>query len=153
MASYETTFVVHSKLSQQDALKVVDQLLESIQKHQGSIIKREYWGLLDLAYPIKKTHKAHYFYVGFESSVAGKFELDRLLGINEDVIRSLTVRLEKISKEQTPMMQQRERADQPGGFSDNRRGGFERGERRNHYYRPQADDNDDASSLDADDLE
>ena len=52
----------------------------------GSIKKREYWGLRALSYRIKN-RKGHYIMFNMETGPEALKEYERLLGLNEDVLR------------------------------------------------------------------
>jgi small subunit ribosomal protein S6 len=112
MAFYETTLVLRQDLSQADADKIADNLASVVANDGGKVVKKEYWGLRDLAYKINKTKKGHYIFLGLEASSPAIAELDRKLRISEDVIRSLTVRVEAVSKNPTPMISKRAANDE-----------------------------------------
>lgn len=63
-----------------------------------SLKKQEYWGLRGLAYRIKKNRKGHYMLLGIDSKPAAITEMERQLGLNEDVLRFMTIRLEAIDE-------------------------------------------------------
>ena len=69
--------------------------------------KQEYWGLKGLAFKVKKNRKAHYAFFNIDSPPAAVAEMERLMGINPDVIRFLTVRVEALEAE--PSIQMRKR--------------------------------------------
>ena len=60
------------------------------------IKKQEYWGLRSLAYRINKNRKGHYMLLGLEAAPASIKEMERQLGLNEDVLRFMTIRVETI---------------------------------------------------------
>jgi small subunit ribosomal protein S6 len=61
--------------------------------------KREYWGLRGLAYRIKKNRKGHYVLLGLDCPAPAEQEMARQLGLNEDVLRHMTLRVEAIDAE------------------------------------------------------
>jgi len=67
-------------------------------------VKVEQWGLKTLTYKIKKNRKGHYVYLGLDAPAAAVAEMERNMGINEDVLRFMTVRVEKIDEGQTAML-------------------------------------------------
>ncbi|MDX1948935.1 MAG: 30S ribosomal protein S6 [Rickettsiales bacterium] len=101
MALYETTFIIRPELAQADVEKVVASFEEVITSAGDKLIKKEFWGLRDLAYKIKKSKKGHYVHFGFEAKASTISELRRRLGISEDIIRDLTIKVEKISNDNT----------------------------------------------------
>jgi small subunit ribosomal protein S6 len=102
MALYETTMIFRPELATTDVEKVAGNF-EDVIKSGGKTIKKEFWGLRDLSYKIHKSKKGHYVHFGYEANAETVSELRRKLGISEDVLRDLTVRVEKISKEPTDL--------------------------------------------------
>ena len=107
MAFYECTFVARSDLSKADVEKLTATFSKIVTDMQGSVIKTEYWGLRTLAYKINKMGKGHYTMLGLEASPAALKELERNIGINEDVIRTMTVRVDTMDATPTVMLQQK----------------------------------------------
>lgn len=99
MALYETTLILRPDLAQGDVEKATTSFEDIITSDGGKIIKKEFWGLRDLAYKIKKSKKGHYVHLGIEAKPATVTELRRKIGISEEVIRDLTINVEKISKD------------------------------------------------------
>lgn len=101
---YETIFIVHPDLSKENAGKLVDDLVARIERNGGRIVKRESWGLRNLAYRIANRRRGHYFLlvVDGEPSVQQAFERD--LRLNERVIRWLSVRIDEVSEEPSPIL-------------------------------------------------
>lgn len=114
MPCYESTFIARQDLSKQDVTKLADQLGEIITKAGGKVVKNEYWGLKTLAYKVNKSRKGHYNMLAIEASTAAVKELERQMGINEDIVRSLTIRVESISEEPSVMMNQNKRDEVSG---------------------------------------
>ena len=107
MAFYECTFVTRPDLSKADVQKITDGFAKIVTDAQGTIVKTEYWGLRQLAYKINKLSKGHYTMLGLDCSAAALKELERNLGISEDVIRVLTVRVDTMDATPTVMLQQK----------------------------------------------
>lgn len=102
MALYETTLILRPDLATTDVEKVIANF-EDVIKSGGKTIKKEFWGLRDLAYKINKSKKGHYVHFGYEATSETVSELRRKLGISEDVIRDFTKQVDKISKETTEL--------------------------------------------------
>jgi small subunit ribosomal protein S6 len=85
-------------LSKQDVTRLAETFTKIITDHGGSVVKNEYWGLRALAYPINKNKKGHYTLLGVDMPVAALNELNRNLGITEEVIRHMTVRVDAIEE-------------------------------------------------------
>ncbi|MFM9890676.1 MAG: 30S ribosomal protein S6 [Rickettsiales bacterium] len=107
MAFYECTFVARADFSKADVQKVTDQFTKIVTDGKGTVVKTEYWGLRQLAYKINKMGKGHYTLLGLDCDAQTLRELERNIGINEDVIRHLTVRVDTMDATPTVMLQQK----------------------------------------------
>ena|SRR5688572_12394265 len=86
--TYELTLLMPSDTAEKDIKAVVT---EALSKAGGELVKFDFWGKKDLAYPIKKKNQAAYGY--FELSMASNeaVELGNRLRLNESVMRNLLV--------------------------------------------------------------
>jgi small subunit ribosomal protein S6 len=107
MALYEVTFVVRPDMGKAEVAKLTEQLTGIVTGLKGSVVKNEYWGVRTLAYKINKVGKGHYTMLGLDCSAEALKELERQIGINEDIIRKLTVRVEKLDATPSVMLQQK----------------------------------------------
>ena len=113
MAFYEHTVIARQDISPQQAEALNDQLKHLIEENGGHIAKIEYWGLRNLTYRVKKNRKGHYSLLAIDAPAAAVKEMERQLSINEDVIRFLTVRVEELDLELSPVLARRDRPDRP----------------------------------------
>jgi small subunit ribosomal protein S6 len=104
MAFYECTFIARADLSKNDVQKLTDTLAKIVTDGKGKIIKNEYWGLRTLAYKINKAGKGHYTMLGIETDPATLKEFERNISINEDIVRNLTVKVEKLDASPSVML-------------------------------------------------
>lgn len=104
MALYEQVCITRPELSttQVDGLK--EKLTTILTDNGGKVVGSEYWGSRRLAYRIKKNRKGHYLFLKIDSPPAAIHELERLMRIEEDVIRFLTVRVEGHTDEPSAIM-------------------------------------------------
>lgn len=131
MGLYEITAIVRQDLSQAQVTALTDEISALAEEQGGRVNKKEYWGLRSFAYRIRKARKGHYVYQEIEIAPAGLEEIDRILGLHENVLRHLIVRVEAFSPEATAMLTARpEKTDRPGGDR------FDRPRRRDEGYRP-----------------
>ncbi len=107
MPLYETTFIARQEISTHDVEKLTSTFSQVINDNGGKVVKTEYWGLRTLAYLVKKNRKGHYVMLGIDSPYAAVKEMERRLSLNEDVLRSLTIRVKELDKEPSPMMNAR----------------------------------------------
>ena len=115
MRLYENIFIGRQDLSQQqvEALGVSLGLL--VTQNGGEVVRSEYCGLRNLAYPIKKNHKGHYYIIQMKASSAIVAELNRTMRINEDIIRHLIVKVEAFDNKENLISQAKTYHDEFGG--------------------------------------
>lgn len=106
MPLYESTFIARQDLSKQDVTKLADNFSNLITQGGGKVVKNEYWGLRGLAYKINKSRKGHYVMLAIDAPAVAVKEMERNLRINEDVVRSLTIRVDEIEEGPSAMLQQ-----------------------------------------------
>ena len=95
MPIYETVFLSRQDLTDGQVKDLTEKYSGVITKDGGKILKTEQWGLRTLAYKINKARKAHYTLVEFEAPGTTVIELERLLRLDEDIMRSLSLRLDE----------------------------------------------------------
>jgi small subunit ribosomal protein S6 len=129
MPLYEHTFLARQDVTQAQVEALMKEFQGVIEEGNGKIAKQEYWGLKNLAFKIKKNRKAHYAFFNIDAPPAAVTEMERRMGINSDVIRFMTVRVEEHETEPSIQMRKQDR-DERGdrGFGGGRggppRGGF-----------------------------
>lgn len=109
LAFYEHVVVTRPDISPQQVEALVEDITKIIQDNQGKVGKTEYWGLRNLAYPIKKVRKGHYSLLNIDAPAAAIQELDRRLRINDDVMRHMTIRVEELSDEPSAVIGRKDR--------------------------------------------
>ncbi len=68
----------------------------------GLVYEQDIWGLRRLAYPIQKFHEGNYVLTRFALEPGDVIELDNSLKASDDVMRHLTMRLDKSVKVEAP---------------------------------------------------
>jgi small subunit ribosomal protein S6 len=109
MALYEHVFLARQDVSGQRVDELIEQFKGILEAGGGSVGKSEYWGLKSLTFRINKNRKAHYTLMNIDAPHAAVAEMERQMGINEDVLRFLTVRVEELDEEPSVQMQKKER--------------------------------------------
>lgn len=94
MPFYETVFIARQDLTENQVKELTDRFSKVLTSNGGKILKTEQWGLRTLAYKINKSRKGHYTLIESDAPGAAVIELERLLRLDEDVMRSLTIRLD-----------------------------------------------------------
>jgi small subunit ribosomal protein S6 len=148
MPLYECVFIARNDVTQQQVEAIAEQVAGLIADGGGEVKKREYWGLRGLAYKIKKNRKGHYMLLGIDAPGTALPEVERQLGLNEDVLRSLMVRVEAIDEAPSAVLAKRGddrergfRGPRPAGrFGSGR--GRERGDDREEFRARPRDEGD-----------
>ncbi len=128
MPLYEHVFLARQDISGQQVETLTEQFKSVLEENGGSVGKVEYWGVRPLAYRIKKNRKAHYSLLNISAPHAAVAEMERQMGLSDDILRFMTIRVDEHEEGQSAMLQKRDRDDRrggPGGRDD--RGG--RGDR------------------------
>jgi len=133
MAYYEHVVIARQDISPQQAEALNDQLKAIVEEHGGSVAKIEYWGLRNLSYRIKKNRKGHYSLMALDAPAPAVKEMERQLSLNEDVLRYMTVRVEELDLELSPVLARRDRE----GGREGREGRGDRGDRGDREPRPE----------------
>src|ERR1700712_1500000 len=135
MPMYECVLIARNDVTQQQVESVADTIAAQFEAdgHGGTIEKREYWGLRSLAYRIKKNRKGHYMLLGLNALPVSVNEMERLLGLNEDILRFMTIRVDEITEEPSAILSRKSddrersfRGPKPAGrFESGRKRGFD----------------------------
>ena len=114
MPLYENVFIARQDISGAQVDQLADGFTQLIAEQGGEVKKREYWGLRNLTYRMNKNRKGHYVLFNIEAPAPAIAELERTMRINEDVLRYLTLRVDKFDEGPSPIMQSRgSREDRP----------------------------------------
>ncbi len=148
MPLYECVFIARNDVTQAQVELIADSMAALVDADNGiapptegetatetSVKKREYWGLRGLAYRIKKNRKGHYMLMGLDAKPASITEMERLLGLNEDVLRFMTIRVDEIDDVPSAILS-RKADDRERGFRGPKPAGrFESGRKRGYDER------------------
>jgi small subunit ribosomal protein S6 len=126
MALYEHVYLARQDVTPQQVETLNEQFKSVIEAHGGKIAKLEYWGVKSLAYRIKKNRKAHFTLMNIDAPSAALTEMERQMGINEDILRFITLRVDEHEDGPSVMMRKRDDSDrerEDRGDRGDRRGG------------------------------
>ncbi|HCL48910.1 30S ribosomal protein S6 [Alphaproteobacteria bacterium] len=124
MALYEHIFIARQDISAQQVEGLVDLAQAVLEENGGKITKNEYWGLKSLAYRVKKNRKGHYTLLNIEADHAAVAELERRIGLNDDIIRHMTLRVDEHETDESVQMRNKNRDERRSSRRDE--GNFER---------------------------
>jgi small subunit ribosomal protein S6 len=117
MAFYEHVLIARQDISPAQAETLNEELKTLIEGQGGHVAKIEYWGLRNLTYRIKKNRKGHYSLLAIDAPATAVKEMERQLSINEDVLRYLTLKVDHLDLELSPILARRDR-DRERRFDD-----------------------------------
>jgi len=95
LPGYETTFITRAELSDEGLKTLQDRLNGVVGQFGGQLVLSEDWGKRKLAYPIAKETRGHYTYFVYTGKGDVVHEIERNLRLNDQVLRFLSVNLEK----------------------------------------------------------
>ncbi len=121
MPLYEHVFIARQDISPAQVEALTETLQKVVTDNGGKIEKSEYWGLRSLQYKINKNRKGHYSLFNIEAPAGAIQELERQEKLNNDVLRALTLRVEALNEEPSPVLSRRDRGDR-GNRGDRDRG-------------------------------
>ena len=94
MRYYETIFITHPDLTDEDYQAALTRSREVIEKENGVFVKFQEWGKQRLAYSIKKQDKGSYVLVNYCGQGNVSTELERILKLDDRILKAMTVKLE-----------------------------------------------------------
>jgi len=99
MNLYEHTIVARQDTSPAQVKQLTEKYSKIVEKNEGEIVQTEDWGLLNLAYIIKKNKKG--IYMHFKIKGPGKIidELEKNEAIDKNLLRYMTVKVKKFNLE------------------------------------------------------
>ena len=104
MALYESVIIGRQDLTPGQFETLLEKFIAVIQSFKGEIKKRENWGIRNLAYKINKNRKGHYMLLNIDGPPEAIQEYERLMRLDEDIIRFLTIKIKSIDEEPSPLM-------------------------------------------------
>ncbi len=96
---YENVFIFSGQLSKKAAEDKLTESLESIKKSGGKVLKKESWGLRDLAYKIKKNSKGYYFMINCECNADIFKDFDVKVKQDLSFLRFMSIKIKEVDKE------------------------------------------------------
>ncbi|MFN3294160.1 MAG: 30S ribosomal protein S6 [Gemmobacter sp.] len=146
MPLYEHVLIARQDLSSAQAEGLIEHFSAVLSDNGGKVVGTEYWGVKTMAYKINKNRKGHYAFFRTDAPSAAVLEMERLARLHDDVMRVLSVKVDKHEDGPSVQMQKRDERDGRDGPRDTRdgapreprgdrpdradRGGFDRRERR-----------------------
>ena len=93
IASYETMYVIDGTLAE-DAIKALVEKFTALATENAADVVVNEWGKRRLAYPINYKTEGYYVLMNYKSEPTFPLEIERVFGITDGIIRSMTTRFE-----------------------------------------------------------
>lgn len=90
---YELMLIVNPNADEERQKEIVGRLRTTVEKGKGDIVALDEWGQKKLAYEIKKESEGVYTVITFTATPETLTEIERVLGITDEVLRFKTLRL------------------------------------------------------------
>ena len=94
MKQYELLFVVKPTLTEEEIASEIANVKASIEKDGGDIVITNDMGMKKLAYEVAKANRGYYTVFYFNAEPAAINEMERLIRLNENILKFMTVKYE-----------------------------------------------------------
>jgi small subunit ribosomal protein S6 len=108
MPLYEHVFIARQDLSNAQAEGLIEHFSTVLADNGGKVVENEYWGVKTMAYKINKNRKGHYAFLKSDAPAAAVQEMERLMRLHDDVMRVLTIKVDKHEDGPSTQMQKRD---------------------------------------------
>ena len=95
MNLYEHTIIAKQDVSPGQIKLLIDKYSKIVEKLEGSVVKTESWGLLDLSYIINKNRKGNYIHFKIKGKTKIVSELEKNEKIDKNLLKYMTVKVKK----------------------------------------------------------
>jgi small subunit ribosomal protein S6 len=93
--NYESIVLINAALEDEQIEATISRILELISTNSGELVEVDKWGRKRLAYPINKSKSGYYLVIRFKASTQFISILERNYRLDENIIRYLTITLDK----------------------------------------------------------
>lgn len=143
---YETIYVARPDLTEDVMTKITTRFEAVITNNAGVILVSEDWGKRKLAYIISKHQRGHYIYLNYVAPAKLVAEVERTLGLEDQLLRFLTVKLE----ENVEIEARRAMAEERKRLRIERMAALKAEEEAEARYRAEAEEAEDEQAVEAD---
>jgi small subunit ribosomal protein S6 len=99
MNLYEHTIVARQDISESQIKQLTEKYTKIVEKNKGEIVQTQNWGLLNLAYIIKKNKKGNYIHFKFKGPTNMILDLEKNESLDKNLLRFLTIKVKKFDLE------------------------------------------------------
>ena len=95
MNKYELIYVIDTAMEESARNELIARFNGMIEENAGKVEKVEEWGKRRLAYTVNYKNEGYYVLVNFTANPELPREIERVMQINESILRYLTVKVEE----------------------------------------------------------
>ena len=121
MPLYEHVFISRQDLSNAQAEGLIEHFSAVLADQGGKVAHQEYWGVKTMAYMINMIRTGHYAFMRTDAPAPAVQEMERLMGLHDDVMRVLTIKVDEHVEGPSIQMQKRDERDRDRGERRERR--------------------------------
>ncbi len=91
LREYEMTIIARADLPESEGAKLLGKYEKLMTADGGEILQKSSWGVKKLAFPMKKAFRGNYVNYDFVGTSSNLAEMERLMRIDDDVLRYMSV--------------------------------------------------------------
>ena len=91
LREYELTIIARADLPESESTKLLSKYEKLMTAEGGEILQKSNWGVKKLAFPMKKSFRGSYVNYDFIGSPANLAKMERLMRIDDDLLRYMSV--------------------------------------------------------------
>lgn len=111
--TYESVVIINAALEDEQIESTIARILESVTSHGGELLDVDKWGRKRLAYPIQKAKSGFYLVIRFNAATELIATLERNYRLDENIIRYLTITLDKFALEAIAKQKDASKSSEP----------------------------------------
>lgn len=93
---YELVYIITPKIGEEETQKKREEILAMVEKTGAKVIKDDFWGEKEMAYPVKKCTTGFYGLVEFEGEGDQAAKVEAKMKMLEDILRYLVVKKDEV---------------------------------------------------------
>jgi small subunit ribosomal protein S6 len=117
MRHYEIVFLIHPDQSEQ-VPAMVERYRAMVEQDKGTVHRSEDWGRRQLAYPIQRLHKAHYYLMNVECNTGPLEEILEAFRFNDAVLRHMVIKRKVAINEESQLIKRDEKDNKPKSYEN-----------------------------------
>ena len=92
MNNYEVLYIIKTEVADEAKEALIERFQSLVTENGGTVEKVDKWGMKKFAYPIDYKTEGYYVLMNFSAPATLPKEMERLMGITDDVVRCMVIR-------------------------------------------------------------